>query len=108
MRIDEKSQEQPARQSKEDSQAPWRIEAEIDQARQEHLTRCLATVPDITHGVYPFKGMKLNRADIEWLLSEFINGNIATAAGGDEGHPLIPDWICAGQICSMQTYMHFH
>lgn len=28
MRIDEKSQEQPARQSKEDSQAPWRIEAE--------------------------------------------------------------------------------
>jgi hypothetical protein len=29
------------------------------------LTRSLATIPDISHDVYPFKGMKLNHADVE-------------------------------------------
>jgi uncharacterized protein YjbI with pentapeptide repeats len=49
-------------------QPPWRTEPEIGPARQEQLARCLATIPDITRGIYPFRGMKLNRADIEWLL----------------------------------------
>jgi len=54
--------------------APWRTEPEIGPARQEQLTRCLATIPDITRGIYPFKGMKLSRADVEWLLAEREKG----------------------------------
>src|SRR5258707_4774627 len=53
---------------------PWRTEPEIELARQEALGRCLATDPDITRGIYPFKGMKLNRADVEWLLATHANG----------------------------------
>lgn len=56
-------------------QAPWRTEPEVGQERQEQLTRCLATIPDITQGIYPFKGMKLSRADIEWLLLTLSKGN---------------------------------
>src|SRR6266516_6562575 len=52
---------------------PWRTEPEIGQVRQEQLTRCLATTPDITRGIYPFKGMKLSRADVEWLLATHEN-----------------------------------
>ncbi|HEX4714639.1 MAG TPA: pentapeptide repeat-containing protein [Ktedonobacteraceae bacterium] len=48
---------------------PWRTEPEIGLARQEQLARCLATVPDSVHGIYPFKGIKLSRADVEWLLA---------------------------------------
>jgi hypothetical protein len=28
----------------------------IEVARQEQLTRCLATTPDVTRGIYPFIG----------------------------------------------------
>jgi uncharacterized protein YjbI with pentapeptide repeats len=31
-------------------------------------------VPDIEKGIYPFKGMKLSRADVEWLLATHENG----------------------------------
>jgi hypothetical protein len=48
---------------------PWRTEPEIGPERQEQLTLCLAKTPDITHGIYPFKGIKLSRADVEWLLA---------------------------------------
>jgi uncharacterized protein YjbI with pentapeptide repeats len=61
----------------------WRTEPEIGLSRQEELAHCLATPPDITRGIYPFKGMKLSRADVEWLLltsaKERESGN-----GGDE------------------------
>src|SRR5258708_4006284 len=53
---------------------PWRTEPEIDEKRQEELTRCRAIVPDIEKGIYPFRGMVLNRADIEWLLATHENG----------------------------------
>ncbi len=55
-------------------QQPWRTEPEIGLERQEQLIRCLATTPDITRGIYPFKGMKLSRADVEWLLATDENG----------------------------------
>jgi len=48
---------------------PWRTEPEIDTERQTELDRYRGTIPDIRHSIYPFKGMKLNRADIEWLLA---------------------------------------
>src|SRR5260221_10613534 len=60
--------------SKKEPQPIWRTEPEIDIARQEELARCLATTPDTTRGIYPFKGMKLNRADVEWLLATHANG----------------------------------
>ena len=62
---------------------PWRTEPEIDMARQEQLARCLATTPDITRGIYPFKGMKLSRADVEWLLVTHANGD-GPRVGSDE------------------------
>jgi uncharacterized protein YjbI with pentapeptide repeats len=55
---------------------PWRTEPEIDPKRQEELAKCRAIVPDIEEGIYPFKGMKLSRADVEWLLSTHESGGI--------------------------------
>jgi hypothetical protein len=53
---------------------PWRTEPEIDAQRQEELTKRRAITPDIEKGIYPFGGMKLDRADIEWLLATHENG----------------------------------
>jgi hypothetical protein len=63
--------------------APWRTEPEIGLARQEQLRRCLATTPDITRGIYPFKGMKLSRADIEWLLATHEDERGLTAGAAE-------------------------
>src|SRR5438105_1845808 len=46
----------------------WQIEPEIDSERQQFLAERLAIIPDIQRGIYPFKDVKLSRADIEWLL----------------------------------------
>src|SRR5438876_6592894 len=53
----------------------WRTEPEIDAQQQEYLTKRLKIEPNIETGVYPFKGEKLDRADVEWLLSSHDNGN---------------------------------
>jgi uncharacterized protein YjbI with pentapeptide repeats len=53
---------------------PWRTEPEIDINRQQELAQRRAIVPDIQQGIYPFKGMKLTRADVEWLLATHENG----------------------------------
>lgn len=53
---------------------PWRREPEIGQSRQAELARCRAITANIEQGIYPFKGMKLDRADIEWLLATHENG----------------------------------
>src|SRR5579872_906560 len=52
----------------------WRSEPEIDSERQHYLTERLANTPDVRQGIYPFKDIKLNRADIEWLLATHENG----------------------------------
>lgn len=52
----------------------WRTEPEIDTERQTELTARRNITPDVTQGVYPFAGMKLSRADIEWLLATHENG----------------------------------
>ena len=73
------------RSKKEEEQQPlWRTEPEIEVARQEQLTRCLATAPDIQRGVYPFKGMKLSRADVEWLLVTYQNEGDSKARGNEQ------------------------
>lgn len=53
---------------------PWRTEPEVDSERQRHLTERRAIVPDIVKGMYPFKDIKLGRADVEWLLATHENG----------------------------------
>ena len=52
----------------------WRTEPEIDTKRQEELSKHRVIIPDIEKGIYSFKGMKLSRADIEWLLATHENG----------------------------------
>jgi uncharacterized protein YjbI with pentapeptide repeats len=53
---------------------PWRTEPEIDVERQAYLAERRSIEPDIIQGIYPFKEIKLNRADIEWLLETHENG----------------------------------
>jgi hypothetical protein len=52
----------------------WRTEPEIDGSRQISLAECLSTEPDCVQGIYPFKNIKLDRADVEWLLANHENG----------------------------------
>jgi len=53
---------------------PWRTEPEIGLERQTYLTERLGIEPDIKQGIYPFKGISLSRADVEWLLAMHENG----------------------------------
>ena len=52
----------------------WRTEPEIDAERQKYLAERRAIVPDIEKGIYPFKDIRLTRADVEWLLATHENG----------------------------------
>jgi hypothetical protein len=52
----------------------WRTEPEIDEARKEALARRRAIASDPHRTEYPFRGMKLSRGDIEWLLETHDNG----------------------------------
>ncbi len=53
---------------------PWRTEPEILLERQQELSNCRTIVPDIEKGIYPFKDVKLKRADVEWLLTTHEDG----------------------------------
>jgi uncharacterized protein YjbI with pentapeptide repeats len=53
---------------------PWRTEPEIDSARQQQLEAYRAVAPNPQQSIYPFKGVKLSRADVEWLLATHENG----------------------------------
>jgi uncharacterized protein YjbI with pentapeptide repeats len=57
------------------SNQPWRTEPEIDKKRQIYLAERRRITPDIQHGMYPFKSVKLSRADVEWLLATHQNGH---------------------------------
>jgi hypothetical protein len=52
----------------------WRTEPEIDAERQKYLAERRSIKPDIEKGIYPFSGIKLTRADVEWLLATHENG----------------------------------
>jgi uncharacterized protein YjbI with pentapeptide repeats len=62
------------KQQSYNQQYHWRTEPEIKLERQQFLTERLTTIPDIKQGIYPFKNIKLTRADIEWLLANHENG----------------------------------
>ena len=55
---------------------PWRTEPEIEPERQKYLAERRSIIPDIWKGIYPFKDIKLNRADIEWLLATHESGGV--------------------------------
>ncbi|MBA2681244.1 MAG: pentapeptide repeat-containing protein [Ktedonobacteraceae bacterium] len=52
----------------------WRTEPEIDGERQAYLKQRLSIQPDLEAGIYPFKDSKLDRADVEWLLTNHGDG----------------------------------
>jgi uncharacterized protein YjbI with pentapeptide repeats len=54
--------------------ADWRLDPRINVRRQKYLDKRRAITPDIKRGIYPFKSIKLNRADIEWLLITHEDG----------------------------------
>jgi len=73
--------QRPTTNSREDWKAywdqqgqPWRTEPEIGTERQKHLAERRAIAPDIEKSLYPFKGVSLSRADVEWLLASHDNG----------------------------------
>lgn len=57
-----------------DQGLPWRHEPEIDAERQKYLTERRKIKPDRDQGNYPFRDIKLTRADVEWLLATHDNG----------------------------------
>jgi uncharacterized protein YjbI with pentapeptide repeats len=52
----------------------WRTEPEIDLQRQQFLIERLAIKVDLDEGIYKFRDVKLNRADVEWLLAQHEHG----------------------------------
>src|SRR5260370_21008242 len=48
---------------------PWRTEPEVDEERQQYLAERRTIQLDIKQSIYPFKDIKLTRADVEWLLA---------------------------------------
>ena len=54
----------------------WRTEPEISTERQKFLKERLSVIPKRKQGIYPFKGIKLNRADVEWLIDIHGGGQI--------------------------------
>jgi len=53
---------------------PWRTEQEIDVQRQRYLSERRTTPVNVGNGTYAFKDVRLDRADIEWLLVTHENG----------------------------------
>src|SRR5579864_5900617 len=46
-----------------------RIEPQIDGERQAYLASRLTITASVESGIYPFRDVKLSRADVEWLLA---------------------------------------
>ena len=65
---------------------PWRTEPIIDEERQQQLLSYSQRGVDIEQGMYPFKGVQLSRADVEWLLAmEEQRGAQERTGGGTSG-----------------------
>ncbi len=52
----------------------WRTEPEISPERQKVLAECRIRSTSSSNSTHSFKGQKLDRADIEWLLATHENG----------------------------------
>src|SRR6266702_3348344 len=67
---------------------PWRTEPEIDKKRQEYLAKRRLITPNIEQGIYPFKDIRLSRADVEWLLAthEKVKGSVNRGVESQREH----------------------
>jgi uncharacterized protein YjbI with pentapeptide repeats len=54
----------------------WRTQPEIDEQRQAYLSTQRAITPNSKKSVYPFKDVRLTRADVEWLLATHESGGM--------------------------------
>src|SRR5579883_808069 len=70
----------------EQQSQPWRTEPEIDGERQKYLEERRSIKPDTLTGIYPFKGIRLSRADVEWLLATHDNGRGPVNWGEESQH----------------------
>lgn len=70
---------------------PWRTEPEIDAQRQAQLAQYSRTLANSEQGHYPFKDIKLTRADIEWLLA--IHEDKHTFIDGKDHEPGTPEGL---------------
>ena len=52
----------------------WRTEPEIEEERQKYLAERRSIAPYTIPNLFPFKDIKLHRADVEWLLATHENG----------------------------------
>src|SRR5437868_15125272 len=52
----------------------WVDEADLHDDRQTYLAERLTITPDVKQGIYPFKDIKLTRAEVAWLLIKHENG----------------------------------
>jgi hypothetical protein len=59
---------------------PWRTDPEISNERQQYLAQRRAVQPDTNSSIYPFRdvngGIKLMRADLEWLIATHESGGM--------------------------------
>ena len=55
---------------------PWRTQPEIDEQRQTYLGAQRHVTPQTKKGIYPFKDVRLSRADVEWLLATHESGGM--------------------------------
>src|SRR5690349_18697889 len=58
----------------EQQEQPWRTDPEIDDERQKYLGDRRNIRMNAQLNIYPFGGIKLGRADVEWLLATHENG----------------------------------
>src|SRR5262249_55943649 len=63
----------------------WRTEPEIDVERQQFLAEQRAMLPNLQHSLYPFKGITLTRADVEWLLATHESGGACGPVDWEDG-----------------------
>src|SRR2546430_5421973 len=67
----------------------WRTQPEIDERRQAYLSTQRAITPNSKKSEYPFKDVRLTRADVEWLLATHESGGMRGPVDwADERHAL--------------------
>ncbi|MGZ3665061.1 MAG: pentapeptide repeat-containing protein [Ktedonobacterales bacterium] len=67
----------------------WRTQPEIDEQRQAYLSTQRAITPNSKKSEYPFKDVRLTRADVEWLLATHESGGMRGPVDwADERHAL--------------------
>jgi hypothetical protein len=83
---------------------PWHTEPEIAPDRQRELAERRDTIqPDIEKGIYPFKDVRLSRADVEWLLHEHHPIDWSDGYG-----QMMIRYLSTVILSPTQHYMSFH